>query len=762
MQQRILVFVAFLFSFVQPNLAQTFYNLDSIQTIEIHFDQANWDYLLDTAKQGTEETYLVAAWVKINGEQFDSLGVKYKGNSSYNPNNAKNPMHIELDHIINGQNYQGFTDVKLGNGFSDPSFVREPLAYFFLRNYMDEPRANFARVFINGTYFGVYTSAESINKDWVRDHNYADGHALVKCNPKFVGGPGGGTGSNLAYLGADSASYKNNYELKSDYGWAELIHLCDTLNNKPAALDEILDVDKMIWMLAFNNITVNLDSYTGAFRQNYYLFRDQNARFASIVWDLNMCFGSFGNIGGGSPGGANLTTLQQLALDVHSTDSGWPLIKQVYANPTWRRMYIAHARTFLQEAIVSGEYVAKAQELMATIADAVAADTKKFFTTTQFQNSLDQSATPGGGGLNAPGIRQLMNGRAIWLQNNAAMQAVPPALDNIISNPAAPPVGTSFFLTASAPGATYVRLGWRSKTTDRFHYLAMFDDGAHGDGAASDGVYGVQLIMTAQAIQYYVYAENASAGIFSPQRAEHEFHVLVSDIPAVMAGEVVINEVMPLNTSTAADQNGEYDDWIELLNTTGHPIDLSGSYLSDNQLNQAKWAFPSGTTIAPGQYLIVWADEDGSQPGLHANFKLAAGGERVTLSDASGFNKVDEIEFANAVPDVSFARCPDGTGAFGLAAPTFQSANCVVDTHQPGETPGSGVYLSPNPATNELWMRSESGLGNTRLFDWSGNTLMVLDIGNQVTEMRINISDLPAGIYFVRTAAGAIGKWIKI
>lgn len=756
--------VFFLLFLFQKNQAQTFYDLDSIQTIEIHFDQTNWDYLLDTAKQGTEETYLVAAWVKINGEQFDSVGVKYKGNSSYNPNNAKNPMHLELDHVKKNQDYQGFTDVKLGNGFSDPSFVREPLSYFFLRNYMDEPRANFAKVYINGAYYGLYNNAESINKAWALDHNYDKGHALVKCNPKSVGGPGGGgTGSNLAYAGADSASYKNNYELKSDYGWAELIHLCDTLNNKPAALDAILDVDKAVWMLAFNNIAVNLDSYTGAFRQNYYLFRDRNARFASVVWDLNMCFGGFPNIGG-APGGSNLTALQQLAPDVHSADTGWPLIKQIYANPTWRRMYIAHAKTFLQEVIVSGAYVTKAQEMMATIADAVAADTKKFFTTAQFQNSLDQSATPGGGGpggLSSPGIRQLMDGRATWLLNTAAMQAVPPALTSITATPAAPAVGAGFTVTASAPGATYMRFGWREKTADRFQHLAMLDDGAHGDGGANDGVFGVQLTMNAPAIQYYVYAENAAAGIFSPQRAEHEFHVLVGAIPVLLPGEVVINELMPVNTVTATDQDGEYDDWIELFNTSGHTVDLGGAYLSDNPLNQAKWAFPVGTTIEPGQYLIVWADEDGAQAGLHANFKLASGGERVTLSDAGGINIVDETEYGAAQPDVSFARCPNGTGPFISAPPTFQAVNCVVGTQQPGGLDAPRILLYPNPAADEIRVRSDTGPGLVEVVDWTGSTCRSVQAGELENELRLDISDLPAGMYIVRTASGATGKFVK-
>jgi len=76
--------------------AQEFYDLNSIQTIEITFTQSNWDQLLDNAYASTGD-YIMAQDVTINGESFDSVGVKYKGNSTYQSNQTKNPFHIELD-----------------------------------------------------------------------------------------------------------------------------------------------------------------------------------------------------------------------------------------------------------------------------------------------------------------------------------------------------------------------------------------------------------------------------------------------------------------------------------------------------------------------------------------------------------------------------------------------------------------------------------------------------------------------------------------
>lgn len=270
--QRFLCLAAFLFSstflFAQTN----FYSPDTIQKIEITFTQPNWDYMMDTAKYGAEG-YLTAAQVKVNGTLFDSVGVKYKGYSSFDSTKKKNPFHIKLDYVKPNANYKGAEDIKLSNGFSDPSAVREVLSYEILRNYMDAPQSNFMTVYINGVYYGVYSSSEDIDKVFLSKKFYSSGNTFFKCNPASVVS---GQIPNLLYLGTDSANYYSRYEIKSDIKWKDLIDLCDTLGNQPAHIDSVLDVDRALWMLAFNNVTVNLDSYTGAFAQNYYLYRDLN------------------------------------------------------------------------------------------------------------------------------------------------------------------------------------------------------------------------------------------------------------------------------------------------------------------------------------------------------------------------------------------------------------------------------------------------------------------------------------------------------
>lgn len=179
--------------------AQGFYDLYTIQTIEITFAESNWDQLLDAQKAG-DENYIMAQSVTINGTQLDSVGVKYKGNSTYSANQVKNPFHIELD-TYKEQDYEGFTDIKLSNAAKDPSFIREVLSYQILRQYMDAPLSNYANVYVNGQLIGLYSNSESVSKKFVNKHFYSKDNTFVKCNPPGGAGPQSNDLPNLVYHG---------------------------------------------------------------------------------------------------------------------------------------------------------------------------------------------------------------------------------------------------------------------------------------------------------------------------------------------------------------------------------------------------------------------------------------------------------------------------------------------------------------------------------------------------------------------------------
>lgn len=742
--QRILFSLLLMYSCAFFHLnAQYFYQRDSIQVIEIFFSFSNWDAQLD-ANEATE-TYIYADSIRINGTSFDSCGVRYKGNSSYNPSNQKNPLRLELNTIKANQDYQGFTDIKLSNGYKDPSMIREILTYQILENYMDCPRSNFARVYINGQYRGVYTNNESIKDDFNEAHYYAD-DTYFKCNPVGGAGPGGGTSPDLKYLGTDSTSYFNGYELQSTYGWNRLVTLCNTLNNDFQNIESTLDIDRAIWMLAFNNVLVNLDSYSGAFRQNYYISWDKNGRFVPTVWDVNMSFGSF-------PGGTGSGAFTPSALDPfsNSTSVNHPLIKQIMANPLYKRMYMAHVRTMVQEMFESGQYETWAQSLMALADSSVQADPYKFYSYNQFLNSLTTAVAGGGpgGGSSIPGIKALMDARAQFFSTNAAYLLQAPAILSHGATASPLNYGSTTTLIANVSNETNVYLGYRTDHTLKFNRVQMYDDGAHNDGAAGDHTYGVEVPVNGLLFEYYIYADNNNAGLFSPARAEHEFHTLAVTFPSPSVGSLLINEVLASNDSLLFDLNGEDDDWIELVNTTNTPIDLAGFYLSDNPLNLMAWVFPAGTSIPANGYLLVWADKDTLQQGLHANFKISADGEYVYLSH--GFNVHDQISFGPQIANISYARCPDAGLDFATILPTpLANNNCNLGIQ---EMEALQVQVYPNPFLEVLHIVSHEEHVQITVRNINGQTLQTQQINTG--KYQLDASSWARGLYLIELQSAA-------
>jgi spore coat protein CotH len=717
------------FSFSQTN----FYAIDTIQEIELFFSQANWDYQLDTSKAGADG-YIQADSVRINGIVYDSVGVKYKGNSSYDSLRTKNPLHIKLDYVHGNADYFSYEDVKLGNGFSDPSVIREVLAYQILRNYMAAPQCNFARVNINGVYYGVYGNVESVDKDFLSDHFYSSDNTFFKCNPLNVLS---GQIPNLLYLGDDSTNYYSRYEIKSALSWKELIGLCDTIANAPAYLDTILDVDRAIWMLAFNNVCVNLDSYTGAFAQNYYLYRDDNMRFNPIVWDVNMCFGSFNSTGTGI---LSIAGMQNMIPTLHSNYGARPLIVKILADPTWKKMYIAHMRTITNEFFANNYYQTLAQTLQTLVDTSVQAETFSIYTYTQFQQGMTTNVGT------IPGITNLMGTRSTYLASTTEFGYVPPVITSVnATNNVA--LYDTIQVTATVTNSMSVQLGYRDQIYKRFYRVPMYDDGLHNDGAAGDNLFGTYMIASSGMMQYYIYAENADAGMFSPERAEYEFYSVLVAVSVPAVGEIVINEFVSSNALDTTNEYGAYEDWIELYNRTAVPLNLNGLYLTDDFAVPLKYAFDH-LIIPPYSYQIIWADENASTAtGVHCNFKLSLAGEQIMLSTAGGI-VIDSVSFGLQDPDISYGRCPNGFGAFTYFSPATCAAMNTCPAAVTENTNDFSVTVYPNPANEMLVVRIEGEQATTaNLYQADGQLVQSQMVnGNSA---RFDTATLATGIYFV-------------
>lgn len=496
--------------FVNTHLiGQDFYALDYIPTIELTFQEDNWQYSLHYYhSRNKDERQVVTA--TIDGTRFDSVAVKYKGQSSYSRKYAKNPLNIDLN-FHKKQDYQGFKNLKLSNGNLDPSWLREILAYQIARKYMAAPQSNYVKLVVNGQFHGLYGNTEAVTGDFGKRYLKAkDDNVRFKGNAplgRFSGGP-----SSLEYLGDSPTLYHQYYELKSDdqQGWDELVKLIKAIHERSENLEEILDINNAIWMLAFNNVLVNLDSYSD-FQQNYYLIQNNSGQFHFVPWDLNLAFDGLGKPSG-------ITMQPEYNPLKFKDDKRYPLLNLVLNKPRYRKMYFAHCRTILEENFVNGWYKTQATTYQQLIDKTVKADTNWFFQYEDFRKNLTETVVremPAP--FPYPGIVELMEARIAFLQKHTDYQKTPPLFgepkvdleqkDSLFSARILLPVSNT----------NEVFLMYRKSSKKPFKKVKM---------KANKDDYLAEIQGIKKKVEYYFYAENAEAGAFLPKRAGKDFFQL--------------------------------------------------------------------------------------------------------------------------------------------------------------------------------------------------------------------------------------------
>ena len=241
--QRLVLFL-WMFFFTLNLFSQDVFDI-GIRDIEIFFAEPNWDDTLDLYYANDLGQRLIADSVLIDGIADQDVGIKYKGNSSYNINNVKNPLNIKLDYVHNGQSIDGYNVLKLSNGFKDPTLVREVLSYEIARDYMPSSKATYANVYINGNWNGLYTCIQSVDDDFTNEHFYERKGPFFKADNTNVlvsGCPPGPLGI-LSYY-TDTNCYKRAYEIQSTNDWTQLGDFLDTLNNHFTDIETVMDIDR--------------------------------------------------------------------------------------------------------------------------------------------------------------------------------------------------------------------------------------------------------------------------------------------------------------------------------------------------------------------------------------------------------------------------------------------------------------------------------------------------------------------------------------
>ena len=719
-----------------------FYNESQIRQIELEFPTDNfWSNL--TAAEDTD----VMASVMIDGVFFDSVGVRFKGaTSDFRNDSEKKSFNISMDAFIEGQDVRGYETLNLNGNFDDPSSIREIAFNHVGRNYIPALKTNMAELYINGTYWGPYLNVQQLNGEFIREWFLSNDGTRWRAEQEGTGaGPGGGGGgqgggggprfgqgmSTLNFLGPETA-YIPNYDLKNtskENPWTDLAMGTEKLNTLPTdnmlydELKNYVDIDKALWFLAHEIIFTDSDGYINKGGSDYYVYWEaETGRLVPLEYDGNSVL---------------LLNRDGVWTPFYREDEvDFPLANRLWASPDLRQRYLAHFRVILEEFFTPDYMNALIDGYANQIRGLIEKDTKRLSEPAEFEAEI-------------LAIKEFINQRRNTLMAHPEVQATGATISEVNASTTTPSSGESVTITATIAGdraASTVKLYYGQGTVGTFDRVEMRSTGA----GTYEGT--IPNFPAGEYVRYYIEAladDAVQTATYSPKGAEHDVYVYRVNVGEANQTDVVINEFMASNDLFIADQDGEFDDWIELFNTTDQDIDLTGYFLSDNAENLDKYDIPDGTIIPANGYLIVWADEDGMQEGLHANFKISAAGEELFLVNPDTI-VIDEITFGQQRTDTAFARIPNGIGPFTFAEATFGSENMGTTSLNEVDFNSAKLIVQPNPARESVLIQLNDPQASDmqiRVFDVVGRPVWQQAVSN--TSLSLNLSAYEAGIYFL-------------
>lgn len=680
----------------------------------------------------------------VNQDSVENIGIRLRGNTSRTA--AKKSLKLDIN-AFEDQGFYGLEKMNINGEHNDPSVSRSRICWEILRRF-DIPgsRANHVDLYINGDYIGVFANVEHYDENWLNTYFDNDQGNLYKCIYP----------ADLNYQGSNPSAYqqpvfgRRPYDLRTNEDrddYRDLAEFVDVLNNTSidnlaCELEKVLNVESLLKCIAFDVMTGNWDGphYN---KNNFYLYQNPaTGRFEYIPYDLDNTLGiDWLNRDWGD---------RDIYDWAQHGDTGRPLYNRVLSVPVYRERYSRYLnelieyfsdeaffpylddiRDQIQEGVNNDivyplDYGFSAQDFL----DSWDTDLGYFqtdysikdFVNTRVETALNQLEITN----TAPSV--------IYLNNNYPLEGEPLVFRAQIED-------ESLDLTVNL---CYIESGVSVCE-------AMQDDGMNDDGEADDGVYGLVLSEAgnAEGMEYFLEVSDASGQMNRVPSCDNRLIQESSNTSAL-----VINEIMASNELTIQDQAQEFEDYIELYNAGNAPVSLGEYYITDNLRLPGKWRLPE-VTLLPGEYYLLFADNDQDQGENHSNFKLSASGEEVGLfrKTADAFTAVDIFAYPELNTDEAYARIPNGTGDLVVFEAT-------PDGHNEGlsdltNLSDSSFSFYPNPASTEITLIKGSETDfpvQVQISDCHGKLLKELII--EAREQKIDCNFLNSGVYFFKTSIG--------
>jgi spore coat protein H len=581
-----------------------------------------------------------------------NIGFRLRGNTSLTA--AKKSFKISFNTFVTGGDWQGLEKMNLLATVNDPSLMRSKLSHDLYRKYgIAVARTSYTRLYINNEYRGLYLNVEQIDEQMASTYfdNQGDGN-LYKCTYP----------ADLNYISNNPDDYKfalwgtRHYELKTNEyvdDYSDLSTFISVLNNTPAAnlscaLPQEFHVSEYLKIAAIDILLGHWDNHI-FLKNNFYLYHDQlTDRFHFIPFDFDNTLGIdwIGN---------DWSTRSLYNWSAPGEER--PLYTRLMANTGYRDLFSKHIEALCETYFHPDTLAAQIEHWQNLIEPHIVADPYYpidfGYDMQDFYNAPTESCcnhVPFGilsyvEARRASALEQLESyaqvADAQWITQRIDTNAV--SLRAQIEGP------------VNSVQANY-----------------SWDGSAFSSGTmtaeANTFTYEGPLFNTSEDKLHYRAIVNGNAAF----PCTPDFHWMTRSEIGVR-----INEVCASNQSILADNAGEFDDWVELYNTTSSSISLANCFLTDDPTNWNRWQLPD-TLLPANGFLLIWLDDDMEQGRQHANFKLGAGEELMMYRIEEGKPRiVDRAAGFSPIGDQSWALQPDGGSEVAFTSGTPGATNNV-------------------------------------------------------------------------------------
>ncbi len=645
---------------------------------------------------------------------YSGVGIRFRGNTSLNA--QKKSFKIIVDKFVD-QKFYGLEELNLIANQNDPSLLRAKLCWDFFRNAgLPACRTSYIRVYVNGTYMGVYLNAEQIDSHFA-DKRFDDGTGnLWKCL----------WGSDLTFQGTNPTLYTDDaYDLVENEflnNYSKLANFINVLNNTPLSslpcqLEKVFNVHDYLKIMAADILLGNWDNYIFN-KNNFYLYHNEKTgKLEYIPYDLDNTLGiDWVGVDWGQRNLYNWTT-----------SSNRPLFTRLLQVPSYRNEFSNYVYEFVATSFNATTFEWRAQQIQNLISSAALEDPFRpldfGFTTGDFLSSI----TSAWGGQVAYGIVPFVQTRATQAMQQLENLQPYTSIFNVFPKFQNDSLFVSF---QSNLNANELAVVWKEIGTTTWNVELPTSLGSYG---ITDQLY-----------------------VFAGSLPTDSINILVGAIPLIWVNDIddhdcnfvylygkeststlVINELAPRGTDNCIDFFGTNEDWIELYNPGPSAVYLGNKFISDDPSDWNKWPLPN-VTLDPGEFQLLYADNEPEQGVNHLDFKLDGISETIYISEVQNNARllIDSITYFNVPINQSYGRVTDANPNWiDWPVSTPNASNLPVSVNELV----SGISLYPNPVIDELHSTEKiSG----RIISSSGQT--VLFFSNTQT---IDCRNLPSGVY---------------